>query len=123
VPIWFLKKYEEFIMENNTELVRLEQFVDTLLNKYNDLKGRFHALEGTLSEREETLNDRENECTALKQEIANLRDERSEVGGRVVGLIDRIEQWESEQGDAPSQDNSDEEKQGSLFDQDNGENQ
>ena len=110
-------------MENTTELVRLEQFVETLLNKYNDLKAQFHALEETLSEREATLHDRENECTALKQEIANLRNERSEVGGRVVGLIDRIEQWESEQEGEPSQNNSGEEKQGSLFDQDNGENQ
>ncbi len=110
-------------MENNTELIRLEQFVETLLNKYNELKGNFHALEGTLSEREATLNDRENECTALKQEIANLRDERSEVGGRVVGLLDRIEQWEAEQGDDVEQDDSGEGKQGSLFDQDNGDNQ
>ena len=110
-------------MENNTELVRLEQFVETLLNKYNELKANFHALEGTLSEREATLNDRENECTALKQEISNLRDERSEVGGRVVGLIDRIEQWESEQEETAGQDDSGEGQQESLFDQDNEDNQ
>ena len=99
-------------MENNAELVRLEQFIDTLLNKYNNLKSRFHDLEGTLSEREGTLSERENECVALKQEIANLRDERTEVGGRVVGLIDRIEQWEADQGDESAQENSEEAEQG-----------
>lgn len=100
-------------MENNAELVRLEQFVDTVLNKYNDLKERFHALEATLRERDD-------ECAALKQDVAELRDERSEVGSRVAGLLGRIEQWESDQDDPGSEEG---EQQGSLFEadqQDNG---
>jgi chromosome segregation ATPase len=97
-------------MENNAELVRLEQFVDTLLNKYNDLKGRFHALEATLSERD-------NECAALKKDIDRLKEERSEVGSRVSSLLGRIEQWESEQGEPePAADESD--NQGIPFESD-----
>jgi uncharacterized coiled-coil protein SlyX len=100
-------------MEKNEELVRLEQFVDNLLNKYNDLKARFHALEATLAERDM-------ECDGLKADIAELRDERSEVGSRVSGLLGRIQQWEAEQEESPQE--SDEEKQGSLFESENPEN-
>lgn len=106
---------KEYIMEKNEELVRLEQFVDSLLNKYNDLKGNFHALQATLAERDA-------ECAALQADLAELRDERSDVGTRVAGLLGRIEQWESEQVDVPEQENHDEDKQGSLFDSDNPEN-
>ena len=101
-------------MENNAELVRLEQFVDTLLNKYNDLKNRFHALEATLRERDE-------ECAALKDDVAELKNERSEVGSRVAGLLGRIEQWEAEQDELGPGDDQ-EEKQSSLFESDNQEN-
>ncbi|HEB51176.1 MAG TPA: hypothetical protein ENI89_11275 [Desulfobulbus sp.] len=78
-------------MENNAELIRLEQFVDKLLTKYNELKANFLALEATLRERDE-------EIVSLKATIDELSTERAEVGDRVAGLIDRIEQWESEQG-------------------------
>ena len=101
-------------MENNAELVRLEQFVDTLLNKYNELKTRFHALEGTLAERDA-------ECEGLKNDIAALQEQRSEVGNRVVGLLGRIEQWEAEQVETGSEESAD--KQATLFennDQENG---
>jgi len=100
-------------MENNTELVRLEQFVDNLLNKYNNLKNSFHALEGTLRERDD-------ECSALKEEIAGLTSQRTEVGSRVSGLLGRIEQWESEQDETAQAD--DEEEQDSLFESDDEEN-
>ena len=35
-------------MENNAELVRLEEFVDKLLTKYNQLKSDYHAAERAL---------------------------------------------------------------------------
>lgn len=78
-------------MENNAELVRLEEFVDRLLTKYNQLKAEFHALQ-------ETLRERDSECADLKSNILGLNSERNEVGSRVAGLLDRIEQWEAEQG-------------------------
>lgn len=102
-------------MEKNEELIRLEQFVDNLLNKYNDLKGNFHALEATLAERDA-------ECAGLKDDIAELRDERSDVGTRVSGLLGRIEQWESEQGTTSEQEDNNEDKQGTLFNSENPEN-
>ena len=92
-------------MENNAELVRLEQFVESLLNKYNELKDNFHSLEATLRERDE-------ECAGLKAEIAELQNERSEVGSRVSGLLGRIEQWEAEHS-------GEDDRQGTLFDSDN----
>ena len=95
-------------MENNAELVRLEQFVDSLLNKYNELKDNFHSLEATLRERDD-------ECAALKAEINDLQSERTEVGSRVSGLLGRIEQWESEHADQPG----DDDRQGTLFESDN----
>ncbi len=101
-------------MENNAELVRLEQFVDTLLNKYNGLKDRFHALEATLRERDD-------ECTGLNDAISELKNERSEIGSRVSGLLGRIEQWEAEQ-DESSREEGEAEKQDSHFEADSQEN-
>jgi len=75
-------------MENNAELVRLEEFVDKLLTKYNKLKTDYHALQDTLRERDA-------ECADLKNNVLNLSTERSEVGNRVAGLIGRIEEWEN----------------------------
>ncbi len=86
-------------MENNAELVRLEEFVDKLLAKYNQLKTDYHALQDTLRERDA-------ECAELKNNIFNLSTERTEVGNRVAGLIDRIENWENEQSAEAAEENS-----------------
>lgn len=77
-------------MNNNEELVRLEQFVDTLLTKHRKLQETYRSLEASLEEKDA-------ECTRLKETIAELRSERSEVGSRVAGLLERIERWEGEQ--------------------------
>ena len=74
-------------MENNAELVRLEQFVDSLLEKYKQLKQSYIALEATLAQRDL-------ECEKLKETVEELRSERTVVGDRVAGLLDKIEQWE-----------------------------
>lgn len=64
-------------MENNAELVRLEEFVDKLLTKYNQLKSDFHALQ-------ETLRERDAECADLKAQCLSSEPiERTEVGNRV----------------------------------------
>ena len=98
----------DMTMENNAELIRLEQFVDKLLTKYNELKANFHALEAT-------LRDRDEEIVNLKATIDELSTERAEVGDRVAGLIDRIEQWESEQ-ENPGDDGGEQgEMQANLF--------
>ncbi len=99
-------------MENTTELVRLEQFVDKLLNQYNELKAKIRALEVTLQERD-------SHCTSLQDTIAELRSERSVVGDRVAGLIDRIEQWEAAQIEGEGlEDEESAGVQGKMFDPD-----
>lgn len=77
-------------MEQSAELVRLEEFVDKLLTKYNQLKSEYIALR-------ETLRQREAECNDLKNTVFALSAERTEVGNKVAGLLGRIEQWENEQ--------------------------
>lgn len=103
---------ENGTMKNNEELVRLEQFVDNLLTKYRKLQETHRALETRLAERE-------TECTNLKETISELRSERSEVGNRVAGLLERIEQWEVEQaegGEAKAETKAEPEGlQGNLF--------
>ena len=98
-------------MKNNEELVRLEQFVDNLLTKYRKLQETHHTLEASLAEKDA-------ECGRLKETIAELRSERSQVGSRVAGLLERIERWEGEQagGDTEAASKVEPEgQQGSLF--------
>jgi chromosome segregation ATPase len=102
-------------MEHNTELVRLEQFVDSLLTGYKSLKERYDALEAKLE-------NRNSECARLKETVAELRGERTEVGSRITGLIERIEKWEAEQEQyrqSAADEDSEEGVQGSLFNQEN----
>ena len=109
-------------MESSAELVKLEQFVDKLLTKYHELKDNFHSLQATLRERDSEIAD-------LKDQIAELSNERAHVGERVAGLIDRIEEWESEEemsgdsqggyGESSGPDSQEESGlQGSLFNED-----
>ncbi len=96
-------------MQKEAELAQLEQFVDKLLTRYNELKQNHHDLKATLLKTQEERND-------LSQKLATLRDERSEVKSRVSGLIGRIEEWENEQDEVdqtPSTEN--ESGQGKLF--------
>jgi len=96
-------------MENNTEFVRLEQFVDNLLARYKKLQEMYFLLEGNLEERNA-------ECVNLKEQLSELRTERTQVGKRVAGLIDRIEQWEVElDEERVSSENELQGAQGNLF--------
>lgn len=82
-------------MEQSAELARLEEFVDKLLSKYNQLKAECCSLQ-------ETVRQREDECADLKKKVFAMSAERTEVGNKVAGLLGRIEQWESEQLGAAS---------------------
>ncbi|MCI5166065.1 MAG: cell division protein ZapB [Candidatus Electrothrix sp. GM3_4] len=83
---------------DNEEFVRLEQLVGTLIDNYSSLKDEFRVLE-------EKLRDGEDERELLKMELVELQEQRSEVGRRVSGLLGRIEQWESEQGEEKNDEN------------------
>ncbi|MCI5164170.1 MAG: cell division protein ZapB, partial [Candidatus Electrothrix sp. AX5] len=61
---------------DNEEFVRLEQLVGTLIDNYSSLKDDFRVLE-------EKLRESEDEREFLKMELAELQDQRSEVGRRV----------------------------------------
>ncbi|MGD9947920.1 MAG: cell division protein ZapB [Desulfobulbus sp.] len=96
-------------MEYSAELARLEEFVDKLLNKYSKLKSECHALQ-------ETLRQREGECVDLKNKVFELGAERTEVGNKVSGLLDRIEQWENDQLSAGApRDEGNSDTKGSLY--------
>lgn len=83
---------------DNEEFIRLEQLVDTLIENYSDLKEKYSVLE-------ESLQESERERDLLKTELAELQDQRSEIGRRISGLLGRIEQWESDQGLDEQEDN------------------
>lgn len=96
-------------MEDKSELVRLEEFVDNLLTKYKQMKK-------TCASVEKMLEQRDAECEKLKEKVAELRSERNLVGERVSGLIGRIEKWESEVEKGELTGSADQEKlQGKLF--------
>jgi len=100
---------EVVVMENKSELIRLEEFVDNLLAKYKQMKETCAALEIMLEERD-------TECSKMMETIAELRSERSVVGERVTGRIDSIERWESElEGDELSGEDDLAKLQGKLF--------
>lgn len=93
---------------DNEEFVRLEQLVDTLIDNYSSLKDKYQILE-------ERLRDTEEERELLKLELAELQEQRSEVGRRVSGLLGRIEQWEAEQGFGESMDADPQEEENDEF--------
>ena len=75
-------------MAQGNELERLESFVAKLLVEYNGLR---EQKDGLLSD----LHQRDEKIAALESELASAQSERSDVGNRVKGLIQQIEEWES----------------------------
>lgn len=75
-------------MGQDSELGRLEVFVAKLLERFNALQADKIKVDEILLQREETI-------SALRDELASLKDERGDFGNRVSGLLERIEEWES----------------------------
>ncbi len=75
-------------MIQDSELGRLEDFVSKLLDRFNALQTDKKRVDNLLLQREETI-------ATLQDELASLKDERGEIGSRVSGLLDRIEEWEA----------------------------
>jgi|WetSurMetagenome_2_1015567.scaffolds.fasta_scaffold490247_1 hypothetical protein len=82
-------------MAQGNELERLEGFVAKLLTEYNGLREEKERLLDDLRQREEKI-------TMLESELASAQTERSDVGNRVKGLIQQIEEWESSLGENES---------------------
>ena len=74
-------------MEQNEDLVRLEQFVEKLIESHNQLKKEKNEIMAQMQERQQ-------EITELQEKIKNLQEDRSTIQTRVIGLIDRIDEWE-----------------------------
>lgn len=74
-------------MTEENQLAKLEGFVSTLLEKYNDLQGNNKKLTERLQRRNASIE-------SLEGEIASMEAERGEISNRVSGLIGKIEEWE-----------------------------
>ena len=76
-------------MEHESEIKRLEEFVERLLTGYTGLKTEIKQLK-------QTIESQKSENEKLVQKVEEMASERGDLGGRVSALIDRIEVWESE---------------------------
>ena len=99
-------------MKQESELERLEHFVSSLIARYNDLQKVNGRLAQDVQERDEIIEE-------LRENVALLESERTEIGNRVGGMILQIEEWEKNTagsaGQSATVDNPEGGIQGSLF--------
>ena len=74
-------------MAEEKELARLEGFVSILLEKFNTLRADHKELTECLQRRDISI-------VNLQDELASLKDDRTEFSVRVGSLIGQIEEWE-----------------------------
>lgn len=74
-------------MDRDTELQRLEQFVDKLLASFAELKEEKKILL-------KKVKDRDDQIAELQSSLASKDSERSEISMRVGKLVEQIEDWE-----------------------------
>ncbi|MFC1843677.1 hypothetical protein ACFLZ5_02695 [Thermodesulfobacteriota bacterium] len=74
-------------MENNENLVRLEQFVERLIENHNQLKKEKNELTAQLQEKQQ-------EIIELQATVKSLQEDRGVMHNQVTGLIDKIGEWE-----------------------------
>ena len=87
-------------MEYESEIKRLEDIVERLLEGYTGLKAEIKKKEQEVqaqqNENDQLRQQVEAENDQLRQQVEAMESERGDLGGRVSSLIDRIEIWESE---------------------------
>lgn len=76
-------------MEYESEIKRLENIVERLLEGYTGLKAE-------IKKKEQEVQAQQYENDQLRQKVEAMESERGDLGGRVSTLINRIEIWESE---------------------------
>ncbi len=74
-------------MDRDTELQRLEQFVEKLLLNFAELKDEKKSLLKKLKERDALIAE-------LEGNISSKDSERTEISMRVGKLVEQIEDWE-----------------------------
>lgn len=88
-------------MDRDTELQRLEQFVEKLLLNFSELKEQKKNLLSKLKDRDNTILEMESNIADLEGNIGELEgdisskdSERTEISLRVNKLVEQIEDWE-----------------------------
>ncbi len=74
-------------MEQESELQRLEKFVEKILTRFSALKAEKEQLDQELFERDLLIEE-------LRENISSKTTERSEISERVNKIVDQIEEWE-----------------------------
>jgi len=74
-------------MTQDSELSRLERFVEKLLVSFSELREEKHQLLKDVAERDSLIEE-------LRGNIASQDSERSEISLRVNTIVDQIEEWE-----------------------------
>ena len=74
-------------MGQDSELRRLEQFVEKLLVRFSELRAEQARLLKELAEREQLIDE-------LRTNISSKEIERSEISQRVNRIVEQIEEWE-----------------------------
>ncbi len=74
-------------MEQESELQRLEKFVEKILTRFSALKAEKEQLEQDVFERDMLIEE-------LRDNIASKVTERNEISDRVNKIVDQIEEWE-----------------------------
>ena len=74
-------------MEQDSELKRLEKFVENLLARFTELRTEKAVLLQDILDRDEIIEE-------LRESISSKDSEQSEVTLRVGKIVDQIEEWE-----------------------------
>ncbi|MGB3209572.1 MAG: hypothetical protein WBB19_02595 [Desulforhopalus sp.] len=74
-------------MEQESELQRLEKFVEKILTRFSALKDEKAQLEQEVFERDLLIEE-------LRESISSKVTERNEISARVNKIVDQIEEWE-----------------------------
>jgi uncharacterized coiled-coil DUF342 family protein len=74
-------------MEQESELQRLEKFVEKILTRFSALKAEKTQLEQEVFERDLLIEE-------LRENISSKVTERNEISERVNKIVDQIEEWE-----------------------------
>ena len=74
-------------MDRESELQRLEKFVEKILTRFSALKSEKLQLEQDVFERDLLIEE-------LRETIASKETERDEISDRVNKIVDQMENWE-----------------------------
>ncbi|BDD86416.1 hypothetical protein [Desulfofustis limnaeus] len=76
-------------MGRDSELLRLEQYIEQLLHRFSVLQAEKKRLESDLQKAKDDNHQ-------LRQQLDALHGERGDIRTRVTSLIERIERWEAD---------------------------